>query len=276
MEAIRKKMHTFANKILNGRKRQLITALAAFFIVYVLLVSGIFSYFHSKDSVTNRLNAKSGSVTIREPSWDSSGQFMAKASEPGMKIDKDPSGYNNGQVDLYIRLKMTIELSELSDAEKADKTTAYREKYLTDDNRIRRLQSIAEHIRLENDEQLLTLEDTDNAVSEWKIASCGSKSFKFEQENKSADNDKLEFYFYYTGENSEGTGPNDTMAAVSPDTATDELFDHIDIPIYKKDYLGVFDQPYNITLEAEGVPVSSCPDGFTAADAMDSDSPFNG
>ena len=85
MEAIRRKMHTFANKLLHDRKRQLITAAAAFFIVYVLLMSGIFSYFHSKDSVTNRMNAKGGSVTIYEPSWDSSGQFRAKASRPSMK-----------------------------------------------------------------------------------------------------------------------------------------------------------------------------------------------
>lgn len=272
MEAIRKKMHTFKTKVLHGRKRQLITAAAALFIVYVLLMSGIFSYFHSKDSVTNRLNAKSGAVTIREPSWDSTGQFKAKASEPGMKIEKDPSGYNNGQVDLYIRLKMTIELSDLSDAETALKTQAYKDEFLTDDNKLRRLHSIAEYLRLENDDQFLTLEDTDKEVSEWKIASCGSKSFQYEAANQSDDDEKLVFYFYYTGGD---TGPNDTMAVVKPDTSTDELFDHINIPVYKKDYLGVFDLPYNITLEAEGIPVSNYPDGLTAADAMGSSGPFN-
>ena len=98
-------------------KRQKLTILAVGFIVYVLALSGIFSYFHGSDAVTNRISAAQGSVTIQEPNWDSTGQYKARASEPGMKIEKDPSGYNNGQVDLYIRLKMTIELSNLSNEE---------------------------------------------------------------------------------------------------------------------------------------------------------------
>jgi hypothetical protein len=66
------------------------------------------------------------------------------------------------------------------------------------------------------------------------------------------------------------------MKLVKPQESTKELFNHIDIPVYKKDYFGVFDQPYNITLEAEGVPASNYPNGLTAAEAMTSGSPFNG
>ena len=87
-------------------KRQKLTILAVGFIVYVLALSGIFSYFHGSDAVTNRISAAQGSVTIQEPNWDSTGQYKAQVSEPGMKIEKDPSGYNNGQVNLYIWLKM--------------------------------------------------------------------------------------------------------------------------------------------------------------------------
>jgi hypothetical protein len=83
------------------------------------------------------------------------------------------------------------------------------------------------------------------------------------------ENEKTVYYFYYTGENS------DTMKLVKPQESTKELFNHIDIPVYKKDYFGVFDQPYNITLEAEGVPASNYPNGLTAAEAMTSGSPFN-
>lgn len=247
MEAIRRKMHTFANKLLHDRKRQLITAAAAFFIVYVLLMSGIFSYFHSKDSVTNRMNAKGGSVTIYEPSWDSSGQFKAKASEPGMKIEKDPYGYNNGQSDVFIRLKMTIDTSNY---------TAKNETYAVNfpDDKSKRTAAILSAIKLENGDPLINGTVTNNP--DFIMSAV-------------VENEKTVYYFYYTGENS------DTMKLVKPQESTKELFNHIDIPVYKKDYFGVFDQPYNITLEAEGVPASNYPNGLTAAEAMTSGSPFN-
>jgi len=248
LEAIRRKMHTFANKLLHDRKRQLITAAAAFFIVYVLLMSGIFSYFHSKDSVTNRMNAKGGSVTIYEPSWDSSGQFKAKASEPGMKIEKDPYGYNNGQSDVFIRLKMTIDTSNY---------TAKNETYAVNfpDDKSKRTAAILSAIKLENGDPLINGTVTNNP--DFIMSAV-------------VENEKTVYYFYYTGENS------DTMKLVKPQESTKELFNHIDIPVYKKDYFGVFDQPYNITLEAEGVPASNYPNGLTAAEAMTSGSPFNG
>lgn len=240
-------MHTFANKLLHDRKRQLITAAAAFFIVYVLLMSGIFSYFHSKDSVTNRMNAKGGSVTIYEPSWDSSGQFKAKASEPGMKIEKDPYGYNNGQSDVFIRLKMTIDTSNY---------TAKNETYAVNfpDDKSKRTAAILSAIKLENGDPLINGTVTNNP--DFIMSAV-------------VENEKTVYYFYYTGENS------DTMKLVKPQESTKELFNHIDIPVYKKDYFGVFDQPYNITLEAEGVPASNYPNGLTAAEAMTSGSPFN-
>jgi hypothetical protein len=241
-------MHTFANKLLHDRKRQLITAAAAFFIVYVLLMSGIFSYFHSKDSVTNRMNAKGGSVTIYEPSWDSSGQFKAKASEPGMKIEKDPYGYNNGQSDVFIRLKTTIDTSNY---------TAKNETYAVNfpDDKSKRTAAILSAIKLENGDPLINGTVTNNP--DFIMSAV-------------VENEKTVYYFYYTGENS------DTMKLVKPQESTKELFNHIDIPVYKKDYFGVFDQPYNITLEAEGVPASNYPNGLTAAEAMTSGSPFNG
>ena len=240
-------MHTFANKLLHDRKRQLITAAAAFFIVYVLLMSGIFSYFHSKDSVTNHMNAKGGSVTIYEPSWDSSGQFKAKASEPGMKIEKDPYGYNNGQSDVFIRLKMTIDTSNY---------TAKNETYAVNfpDDKSKRTAAILSAIKLENGDPLINGTVTNNP--DFIMSAV-------------VENEKTVYYFYYTGENS------DTMKLVKPQESTKELFNHIDIPVYKKDYFGVFDQPYNITLEAEGVPASNYPNGLTAAEAMTSGSPFN-
>ena len=98
------------NRLFHGNKRQMLTATALVFIVYVLLLAGIFSYYHSEDTVTNKYIAKNTSVKLLEPEWDTVGQNKAKASEPGMIIPKNPYARNEGQNNLYIRLKMTLSL----------------------------------------------------------------------------------------------------------------------------------------------------------------------
>ena len=252
MEAVKQKMNTVINKIFHGNKRQMITAAAALFIVYVVLLSGIFSYFHSEDVVTNRLDAKSGAVTIQEPAWDSTGQYKAKASEPGMKIEKDPSGYNNGQIDLFIRLKMTIDASSYT-----PKNTPYEANF--PDNEAKRVDAILKAIKLEDNSALINDTSTNNPNFIMDTA---------------VENGKTVYYFYYTG-GSKNAENADTMKIVKPKESTKELFDHIDIPIYKKDYLGVFDQPYDIILEAEGIPAANYPDGLTVEEAKGNASSFN-
>ncbi len=247
------RMQTAVDKVFHGNKRQMITAVAGCFIVYVLLLSGIFSYFHSEDVVTNRLDAKSGSVTIQEPAWDSKGQYKARASEPGMKIEKDPSGYNNGQVDLYIRLKMTIKADSFT-----SKNETYDASYHYDESV--RINAILDAIKLEND-SFLNSERT----------STNNTKFIMETATESG---KTVYYFYYTDGNKNDENA-DTMKIVKPKESTAELFDHIDIPIYKKDYLGVFDQPYDIILEAEGIPAANYPEGLTVEEAKGNASPFN-
>ena len=78
------------DSFLRRNRRQKITLLVAAFLVYITALTGVFSYYHSEDAVTNRFVGRYGSVTIREPAWDSTGQAMAAASEPGMEIPKDP------------------------------------------------------------------------------------------------------------------------------------------------------------------------------------------
>ena len=243
-------MQIVLKKVFHGNKRQMITAAAACFIVYVLLLSGIFSYFHSEDTVTNRLDAKNGSVLIQEPQWDSIGQYKARASEPGMKIEKDPSGYNNGQVDLYIRLKMTIDASSYT-----AKNDTYEASF--PNNEANRFAAILDAIKLKNGDPFL------NPVK----TATNNTGFIMDTATESG---KTVYYFYFTGENA------DTMKIVKPKEPTDDLFDHIDIPFYKKDYFGVFDQKYDIILEAEGVPASSYPNGLTVDEAKGENSPFSG
>lgn len=254
MATVMQKVNTVVNKMFHGNKRQMITFAAALFIVYVLLLSGIFSYFHSEDAVTNRLDAKSGAVTIQEPEWDSTGQYKAKASEPGMKIEKDPSGYNNGQVDLFIRLKMTIDASNYTKKNDTyDLTYHYDESY--------RVNAILDAIKLENNDSFLNVARTDTTNTNFIMDTV-------------SESGKTVYYFYYTGGDKNDQN-SDIMKMVKPKESTKELFNHIDIPIYKKDYLGVFDQQYNIILEAEGIPAANYPNGLTVEEAKGNASPFN-
>ena len=250
------------NRIFRGKKRQMLTVGAAVFIVYVLLLAGIFSYFHSEDAVANRMEAKSGSVTILEPNWDGKGQYKARASEPGMTIEKDPSGYNDGQADLYIRLTMTIKVDDLVNCRLSEPPSFSQ-----------RLDAIANAIRLEskdaNDENLRLF------YTESGELKCNNSSFVFGGIEESSDPKERVYYFYYTG--GDKTDGVDMMRIVKPKNSTAELFHQLDIPIYKKDYLGVFDQPYDIILTAEGIPAANYPNGLTVTAAIGTDenpSPF--
>ena len=228
------------NRIFHGNKRQMLTAAAAAFIVYVLLLSGIFSYFHSEDAVTNRLTAPQGSVAIQEPKWDGVGQYMAKAAEPGMEIPKDPSGWNDGSVDVYIRLKMTVELGTFE-----SKNTTYDGTYqYTDDERRNAILNV---IKLENGGSFLNSGRT------------ATNNTSFYMETATENGDPV-YYFYYM----DSAGD---MATVRPGRLTEVLFDYLDIPVYKADYFGVFDQKYEIILTAEGIPAANYPDGLKANEA---------
>ena len=235
--------------------RQKLTLLSSGFIVYFILLTGIFSYFHSEDTVTNRLDAKSGSVTVHEPAWDKEGQKMAQASEPGMKIPKNPFGTNDGQVDEYIRLKMTIET--VNQTEYNTKCTlpytAAIDGEITKKSEAERLTAIVNAIQYidgSSIEPFLTLD------SSQAIMKCANPKFYAVPENKSTESNKLTYYFYYTAGDKDSSGA-DLMRRVAPNHSTDELFRRVDIPKYKKDYLGVFDFDYSITLTAEAIPVGN-------------------
>ena len=241
-------------KLTFGRtRRQRMTVCAVFVCAGVLLAAGVFAYFNSSDMVTNRLTAIHGHVAIREPLWDSEGQNMAKKSEPGMQIPKNPYGVNDGEVPLYIRLTMTIKLGAYN------KQESYLEGNDSDNGDVgvptaeKRLRSIVNAIWQVDDAgnktPLIILDNPNADVKNWTI-SCNNPAFVCEPDNKSGKSDELLFYFYYTG-------GDDVMRIVEPECGTAELFQRVDIPIYKKDYLGVFDQKYYIILKAEGIPAES-------------------
>lgn len=243
------------NRLFHGNKRQMLTAAALVFIVYVLLLAGIFSYYHSEDAVTNKYIAKNTSVKLLEPEWDAVGQNKAKASEPGMLIPKNPYAKNEGQNNLYIRLKMTISLGRF---DSNGRTPEYAADFNNND---RRLNSILNAIKMLNGNTTSPLFGFDNPsaqIENWTLKDeCYNLDYYMENKGKRILNDgttEQVFYFYYV--NKPKNGENSEMRIVKPQEETAELFDQLEIPVLKKDYLGVFDQSYIINIEAQAVTVN--------------------
>lgn len=245
-------------RIFGKTRRQRFTAVAVFVSAGILLAAGVFAYFNSSDMVTNRLTAIHGHVAIQEPLWDSEGQYMAKKSEPGMQIPKNPYGVNDGDIPLYIRLTMTIKLGAYNDQESylvGNDSTDGEVGVPTAKKRLRSIVNAIWQVDAEgNKTPLITLNDPDDDVKNWSIT-CNNPAFVCESDNKSGKSDELLFYFYYTAGDVSGEDP--VMRIVEPENGTAELFQRVDIPIYKRDFLGVFDQKYYIILKAEGIPAES-------------------
>lgn len=245
------------NRLFHGNKRQMLTAAALVFIVYVLLLTGIFSYFHSEDAVTNKYIAQNTAVRLLEPEWDNVGQNKAKASEPGMMILKNPYARNDGQNNLYIRLKMTLTLGRF------DGSGRYPEYESDFDNDARRINSILNVIEIKNGNTISKLFGFDNQSGEienWVLKDdCYNHDYYMENKGTRVLNDgtmEQVFYFYYIDSDTKDSGTPE-MRIVKPDESTEELFHQLRIPYLKKDYLGVFDQSYNIILEAQAVAVNT-------------------
>ena len=152
---------------------------------------------------------------------------------------------------MYIRLKMTIRLGKFK-----NKNDTYQASFNPDStySSRRRPWLISEALRLvqgSQDTSFLTLDRTGD-VSGWRIAGCGNDSFVCDPENRSGKEGELVFYFYYTAGDAQADAP--LMRRVASEKETAALFDRVDIPVFKDRYPGVFDQPYSILLEAQGIP----------------------
>lgn len=251
-------------QFVKAHKRQLMTVLALTVVIYVFAGVGIFSYYQSKDNVTNRISSNNGSVTIYEPRWDSVGQYKAQKSEPGMRIEKDPYAKNDGQIDLYVRLKMTISLGDYEGNLMDNVNSDIGEVGVPSD--LKRFREIIKAIKLEDNTQFITLNDSSENVGEWTVESPTVSGGNFIPGSIDYNGSTLTICFYYTK-----SDPGGEMYRLKPEEWTTKLFDHLDIPIYKKDYLGVFDQAYSITVQAEGIPA----DNYNSLAASDAASEFN-
>lgn len=224
----------------SSRERQKLVLAALLLLIVLLTMTRVLSYFHSEDTATNRMEGKNGSVAIHEPAWDAEGQKMARASEPGMEIPKNPYGLNDSEINLYIRLRMTVENGAF-----VSKNSDYDAQFHYDD--AEREAAVLKAVKLADGTALLNADRTETNNTAFYMETV-------------TENGRTVYDFYYTagGEN---------LASVAPDGTTAELFHSLLIPYYKSEYFGVFDQPYTIQVVAEGIPVSQFPDGVKAADA---------
>ena len=249
-----------------NRKRVLILLLA--FVLYFFIISKIFAYYSSEDVVTNRISAKSIGLELYEPEWDAKGSQLAARSEPGMTIPKDPYAKNTGNMDEVVRLKLEIRLDEsrsvlpagndgsdmihvASDTER--KIAILRSILYGDDSSFMEIElgnasTIGNMITVKGPDgntYTVKYKRTDFLIEE--VSGSGSESF--------------DFYFYYIGNNNiggttgyEGYDRKETvMETLEPGDATSALFKKLVYPIYKKDFMTIFDQGYDIHVYAEGI-----------------------
>ena len=232
-------MGKLMQKLLGKNKRQKLTIAAVAFILYVLALSGIFSYFHGSDAVTNRLTAKQGSIALIEEKWDSTGKAMAAKSEPGMQIPKDPVAVNDSATTEFCRIQMTVTVG--NDSNPLLDGSAYNR------NSKQEIKGIIDAICLDkNGTQLIKVDDDLKPTGD-----CNNPSFHVVSEaDYVADSRSMTYYFYYIGNDK-------NMKVMNPDDRTVALFEYVLIPKYKADYLGIFDLNYNIVLEAQAIPAVS-------------------
>ena len=237
----------FVNGFLQKNKRQKITVLSALLIVYSIAAAGIFSYFHGSDKVSNRLSAENGSVAVTETEWNRTGRKFAAVSEPGMVIPKDPAAWNDGTIDIYVRLKLTVHFNNYVGNLSGSGNELTGELGIPSDER--RNRGIFNALMI-NDEHLI--DNVEEALDKWR---CNNDDFVYVDMEQSLDSRNVEFYFYYTAGDKNGDY-DDVMHCVKPGESTSLLFTTVNIPTYKHEYLGIFDQPYSINVQAEAVPAS--------------------
>lgn len=238
----------FVKEFFKKRRRQKVTVIAALLIVYSIAAAGIFSYFHGSDQVSNRLSAENGSIDLTEPMWKRKGKYLAAALEPGMDIPKDPRAVNNVQSDMYVRLKLTVKFNRYQgNLESGDIPSNER-----------RNREIFHSIMINEDN---FIDDTEKELINWQ---CNNPDYVFVEHGQGLDNRETVFYFYYTA-GDKNLSDEDVMHVVKPGESTSALFTSLKIPVYKYNYLGIFDQPYNIEVQAEAIPAS----GYTTAPKVD-------
>lgn len=238
------------------------------FVLYAFIISKIFAYYSSEDVTTNRISTKSIGLELYEPEWDAVGSVLATKSEPGMMIPKDPYAKNTGNMDEVVRLKLEIRLDDSKSKLPAGNDGGDMIVIASDTDR---KVAILKAILYDNDTSFMDINlGNSNALGN-NISVKGSDGNTYTVNYRGTDflieeagdsgSESFDFYFYYIGNNPIGgtTGyesynrKETVMEILEPRDNTSELFNKLVYPIYKKDYLTIFDQGYDIHVYAEGI-----------------------
>lgn len=248
--------------------RRKLMALLLSFMLYAFIIAKIFAYYSSEDEVTNRITGRSIGLELYEPEWDAVGEALAAKSEPGMVIPKDPYARNTGNMDEVVRLKLEIRLDE-STARLPSGNGQRSDMLQTADDTARKI-AILRAILYSDDRSFVTVTKGAQTAIGNRISVVGEDKAAYTLqyhgkdfliEDASASGESFDFYFYYIGNNyiggtegyTEFTRAQTVMETLTPNEATSKLFHKLVYPIYKTDYLTVFDQGYTINIYAEGV-----------------------
>ncbi len=250
--------------------------------VYYFSLSMTFSFFTSTDKVSNRLLSKNIGLELFEPAWDAGGKTMAAASEPGMVIPKDPYAKNSGEMDMLVRLRLELRLAP------GDSQQPQGDTYIKPANETERKLAILKALLDDKDNTVLTVTPaTDDSAkgnatvvtgqdgNRYYLRYNNTKTDSNENEyssfliesNEEAGSESFDLNFYYIAGNPIGgvgqyvydddnlplEAEHTQMAVLKPGVGTPKLFSGLVCPIYKKDYLTVFDQSYTINVYAEGI-----------------------
>ena len=262
-------------------RRRILTVVSAV-ALYAFAISAIFAYFSSSDLATNRFSGKSIGLELYEPGWDAAGEKMASAAEPGMLVPKDPYVKNTGEMDVVARLKLSITLDTSNEPTLPQGNNDDLLTVRTDSERII---AILRALTDENNESVFTVEPLTNQPLEGNADSVrfggsdyyvmynktdvlanGNQKAYFLVEAASASSG-ADLYFYYIGGNYIGgvgeyaqdtngdpfTQQQTVLGVLGANESTPALFNKVAYPIYKTDFLTIFDRGFTIDVTAEGI-----------------------
>lgn len=210
-------------KVAVSNWRQRLTTVASFFIAYIIMLTGIFSYFHGEDVSTKRLHSVNNQsmgpiVAVVEPMWNSA---KANGYKPGDKIEKDPMAMNVSEstgeaMDEYVRLVLSVSFPN----EQGNSDII--------------LGSMMIDKETGDDVPLLTKQEGGSYV-------CNNPNYSMVQQNG-------KFYFYYVNGQNMKKLTTDTVGSKSA-----PLFDYVQIPVSGDQYKGTFDKAFNIVVAAQAI-----------------------
>ncbi len=216
----------------------ILLAVCTLFLATGLLVAGpTLAFFTSQDEVTNRVQAYAPEIELIELNWVTSGQADAKSAVPGDEIAKDPAVYNTSDAAVYVRMKIQV-MDENGD----DITTTERGKAILNALYVEYTDSTTTPLFYTVDY------DTDPST----LASNNQYFYYYDEDTATSTYDG---WFYYVTGTASYTAPttNTTLAVLDPGETTATLLEKLVIPVFKSEYVGTFDEYYDIVVTAQAI-----------------------